>query len=170
MVTILMMPAKMAIPGLPKIKVFWNIGYDVIISVHEVTNKTLSRDSNYIIDVVMWPTFGNCRIFMTKVITTSILFYKNLTKKPAFLEGWCWFKFNNFGLALGTKLKFYSSVAKGLTIKIRKILGLNPMFVKVSWGLFAPPSPYVWCIYRYVCIYMYVCVRYWYLHSWNLTF
>ena len=73
MVKILMMSAKMATPGLLKIKVFWNKGYDVIISVHDVTNKILSRDSNYIIDVVMWPKFGNCSISMRKVIITSIL-------------------------------------------------------------------------------------------------
>ena len=71
--TILMMPAKMATPGLLKIRVFWNKGYDVIISVHDVTNKILSRDSNYIIDVVMWPKFGNCSISMRKVMITSIL-------------------------------------------------------------------------------------------------
>ena len=68
MVTILMMSAKMATLGLLKIKVFWNKGYDVIISVHDVTNKILSSDSNYIIDVVMWPKFGNCSISMRKVI------------------------------------------------------------------------------------------------------
>ena len=68
-----MMPVKMATPGLLKITVFWNKGYDVIISVDDVTNKILSRDSNYIIDVVMWPKFGNCSISMRKVITTSIL-------------------------------------------------------------------------------------------------
>ena len=53
MVTILMMSAKMATPGLLKIRVFRNKDYDVIISVHDVTNKVLSCDSNYIIDVVM---------------------------------------------------------------------------------------------------------------------
>ena len=73
MVTILMMSAKMATPGLLKITVFWNKGYDVIISVDDVTNKILSRDSNYIIDVVMWPKFGKCSISMRKVIITSIL-------------------------------------------------------------------------------------------------
>ena len=45
-----MMSAKMATPGLLKIMVFWKKGYDVIISVHDVTNKFLSRDSNYIVD------------------------------------------------------------------------------------------------------------------------
>ena len=68
-----MMSAKMATPGLLKITVFWNKGYDVIISVDDVTNKILSRDSNYIVDVVMWPKFGNCSISMRKVIITSTL-------------------------------------------------------------------------------------------------
>ena len=58
MVTILMMSAKMATLGLLKIKVFRNKGYDVIISVYDVINKNLSRDSNCIVDVVMWPKFG----------------------------------------------------------------------------------------------------------------
>ena len=53
MVTILMMSAKMATPGLLKIKVFWKKGYDVIIYVYDVTNKILSRDSNYIVDMSM---------------------------------------------------------------------------------------------------------------------
>ena len=73
MVTILMMSAKMATLGLFRNKVFWNKGYEVIISVHDVTNKILSRDSNYIVDVVMWPKFGNSRIPMREVIITSIL-------------------------------------------------------------------------------------------------
>ena len=47
-VTILMMPAKMATPGLLKITVFWNKDYGVIVYVHDVTKKFLSRDSVYI--------------------------------------------------------------------------------------------------------------------------
>ena len=70
MFTILISP-KMAALVLLKIKVFWNNIYDVIISVHDVTNKILSRDSNYIVDVVMWPKFGS--ISMREVIITSIL-------------------------------------------------------------------------------------------------
>ena len=53
MVTIMMMSAKAATLGLFKIKVFGNKGYEVIISLHDVTNKILSRDSNYIVDMVM---------------------------------------------------------------------------------------------------------------------
>ena len=63
----------MATPGLLKIKVLLNKDDNVIISVHDVTNKILSRDSNYIIDMAMWPKFGNSTIFMRKVIITSIL-------------------------------------------------------------------------------------------------
>ena len=48
-----MMSAKMATLGLLKIKVFRNKGYDVITSVYDVVNKNLSRDLNFIVDVVM---------------------------------------------------------------------------------------------------------------------
>ena len=68
-----MMPAKMATPGFLKITLFWNKGYDVIIFVRDVTNKILSRDWNYIVDVVMWPNFGNSNISMREVIIISIL-------------------------------------------------------------------------------------------------
>ena len=53
MVTIMMMSAKTATLGLFKIKIFRNKGYEVIISLHDVTNKILSRDSSYIVDMVM---------------------------------------------------------------------------------------------------------------------
>ena len=48
------MSAKFAALGLLKIMVFWNKGYNVMIFVQDVTNKILSRESNYIVDVVMW--------------------------------------------------------------------------------------------------------------------
>ena len=72
MVPILMISAKMATPGPLKIKVFWGKGYDVIISDNDVTNKILSHDSSYIVDVVMWPKFGNSSISMRKVITSIL--------------------------------------------------------------------------------------------------
>ena len=70
---ILMMSAKMATLGLLRIKLFWNKGYDVIIFVYDVTNQILSRDSNDIEDVVMWPEFGNSSISKTEVFITAIL-------------------------------------------------------------------------------------------------
>ena len=69
----LMMSAKLATLSLLKLKVFWNKGYDDIISVYDVTNKILSRDSNYIVEVVMRPKFGNSSVSMREVIITLIL-------------------------------------------------------------------------------------------------
>ena len=68
-----MISAKMATPDLLKITVFWNKSYDVKIVVVDVTKKKLSRDSNYIVDVFIWPKFGNSSISLREVITTSIL-------------------------------------------------------------------------------------------------
>ena len=67
------MSAKIATLGLLKITIFWNKGYDVIISMDVVTNRFLSRDANYILDVFMWPKFGNSSSSAREVITTLIL-------------------------------------------------------------------------------------------------
>ena len=72
-VAILMMPTKLATLGLLEIKVFWNKVYDVIISAHDVINKILSRESNYIGDVVMWPEFVDSNISMREFVITLIL-------------------------------------------------------------------------------------------------
>ena len=61
-----MMSAKLATAGLS------NKAYDIIISVDDVTNKILSH-STYIVDVFMWPKFGNSSISMREVVTNSIL-------------------------------------------------------------------------------------------------
>ena len=55
-----------------------------------------------------------------------------MTRKASFFEGWSWFKFNNLGLAIGTDLKFYTSEAKGLKLKVRKFCGLIPTSVEVT--------------------------------------
>ena len=72
MVTVLMMPTKLATPGLLKIKKCQNKGYDVIILDYDFTHKFLLREWNYIVDVVMWPKFGNSNISVREVIITSI--------------------------------------------------------------------------------------------------
>ena len=56
MIAILMMSAKLVSLGplvFTLVKAFWIKIYDVIISVHNVPNKILSRDSKYITDVIM---------------------------------------------------------------------------------------------------------------------
>ena len=69
-----------------------------------------------------------------------------MTRKIAFFEGWSWFKFNNLRLALGTNLKFYTSVGKGLKLKVRKFWRPNSTFVEVTGeklvgGIFIPLLP-----------------------------
>ena len=68
------MSAKMATPGLLKTAIFWNKVYGVTIPDHDGTSKILSRDSNYIVDVIIvWLKFGNSSISTSEVIITSIL-------------------------------------------------------------------------------------------------
>ena len=71
----ILMSAKKATPGLLKINVFWNKDYDVITGcschVHDVPNKILSRNSDYTVDVVMWPKFGNSSIYIKVIIKRS---------------------------------------------------------------------------------------------------
>ena len=98
--------AKFATLGFPKIKVFWNKRYEDRTSVCDITNKILSCDSNYIVNVVMWPKFGILNISMTEVM--------DLPGKTNFFEGCCWLKFNNLRLEQGMVLTFYTSLTKGL--------------------------------------------------------
>ena len=104
----------MATPALPKITVFWNKGYGVI-------------NSNLFVGVFLWRQFGNSSISMKK--SSEPQFYKDLTRKTTFIEWWYGFKFNNLGLTLGTNLKFYTSVAKELKIKVN-IFWANSYFCR----------------------------------------
>ena len=74
----------------------------------------------------------------------NLNFIKIWPEKPLFFEGWSWFKFNNLGVALGTSLKFYKSLSKGLKLQVRKFRGLTPTFIEVTGeklvgGPFCPP-------------------------------
>ena len=68
-----MMSAKLASLSLLKKKVFWNKSYYILVSVHDVTNKILLRDSNYIVNVVIWSKFGDSGTSNKEVIIMSIL-------------------------------------------------------------------------------------------------
>ena len=68
-----MMSAKLATLGLLKIMVSWFKYYDVIIPVQVNTKKVLSRNLNYIVDVVTWPKFGNSTISVWEVIISLFL-------------------------------------------------------------------------------------------------
>ena len=41
--------------------------------------------------------------------------------------------FNNLGQPQGMGFKFYTSVAKKLTLKLREFFGLIPTFAEVTW-------------------------------------
>ena len=96
-----MILAKMHTLGLLKIKLFWNKSYDVIISAFDITNRVLSYDSNYIVDALVYPKFGNSSIS------------KGFDQKNYFFEERTWFKFNNLELLVGVILKVNTNVAKG---------------------------------------------------------
>ena len=88
----------------------------LLIPVHDVTNKSLSLDLIYIVN-------GVC----DQSLVALAFLWENLPilwgfdQRNHFFEGWSWFKFNNLGLALGISLKFYTTVAKGLKLKISNI-------------------------------------------------
>ena len=91
----------------------------------------------------MWAKFFNSNISMREVIIISIL--QGFDQKNHF-EGWSLSRFNHFGLALRIALKFYTSVAKRLNLKIRKFWGLIAMFLKdtgekLEGRPFCPPPP-----------------------------
>ena len=132
-----------------KIDVFWNKGYDVIISLYDFNSKILSRDSDYIVCIVMWPKLSNSRISKNEVIVNSILF--GFDQKNHLFARCSWFKFNNLGLALPMALIFYTGLAKELKLRVRRFWGLIPTFVEVTGeklirgeggGHFWPPPPY----------------------------
>ena len=123
---------------------------------YDVTNKILSCESNYVVDVAMWPNFGNSSVSMREVITTSILY--EFDQKNHFFEGWSCFNFNNLGLTLGVILKLYNSVAKGLKLKVTKIFW-DRFYVcrcyrgkigKAGGGFLPVPS---WIGLRRLCLY-----------------
>ena len=77
-----MISGKLVTQGLI-IRIFWNKSYDVIIHTHDVSNKILSRNADYIVDVVMWQKFDNSIISMSYY---KLKFIKICSKKQ-FLWG-----------------------------------------------------------------------------------
>ena len=84
MVAILMTSVKMATLGLLKLNVFWNKDYDIIIFVHDVSNKFY-----YVTKIILYmPSFDQ------SLVTLALLweklsqpqFYKDLTRRNTFFE------------------------------------------------------------------------------------
>ena len=113
-----------------EIRLFLNIlRYNVIISVHDVTKKIWSGDSNDFLDVIIWSRFANCSIFFKEIIITLHLWDFLKKKKKTTFCSCC--NFYNLGLVLDISWKVYTSLAKGLKLKVKKKLGLVSTFVEV---------------------------------------
>ena len=162
---ILMMSAKMATTTLLKIAIFWKKCYGVIIPVDDVTIQIISRDSNYIVTLALSLV---TLVFLWERLSQP-QFYKYLLRETTFFEKWSQFKFNNLALALGTNLKCYSSVAKGLKLNVRKFWRQVSTFAEVTGEkLLTPPLPppilnSVKRIIKYLLIYIYFFVFFFYL-------
>ena len=85
-----------------------------------MTIKILLRDSNYLVDLVIWPKFGNSSISTTEVIFTFIF------------EGWPCFKFNNLGHVVGMIFEFLQQCDKKVKTKNQKVLKAHPTFTQFT--------------------------------------
>ena len=124
MVEVLMMSAKWDTLGLLRIKIFWNKGYDIVIFAHNVTNK------------ITWLKFYCTYGHATKIT--------NLSRYINFFDRYSWFKFSNLGLALGTTLKIFTSVAEDLKLKVLGDISHVSKRYRGELGkmkIFSPPSP-----------------------------
>ena len=110
MVLILMMSAKMATPGLLKTM--------VINPVHDVTNKTSSHDSNYILEILELPKFGNS--------STSMKVYKDLASKNSFFGGGgVLVQAQQFGTGTRYRLEYLHQWFKRVKSKSKRVLVAN---------------------------------------------
>ena len=110
--------SKIGWSGFLKTNVFWNKSDGTIINVHDVIRNILSRNSYYVVNVAIWPKIGNSSNFYNRSYH-GINFIK-FHQKTFFFEEKSWLKFKNLWLVLAKTLKFYSSLAKRLKLKLRK--------------------------------------------------
>ena len=123
----------------------WDIPWVLLKSANFATSRNTNKD--WILIIIFnsfdfsW-VFNNCLVNMVTILIMSAkMVTPDLLKRKVF-------KFNNLGLTPGTNLKFYTSVAKGFKLKVRKLLGLNPIFVEVTGenlvgGTFPPPPSWI---------------------------
>ena len=84
---------------------------------------------------------------MREVMITLILL--EFDWENHFFEEYSWFKFNNLRLVSGMALKFYTSVAKELKLKVREFWKLISAFAEITGEKLvgqaflrpSPPSP-----------------------------
>ena len=140
MITIWMMSARLAILGLLKTKIFWNNGYDVLISVYDVTKNFFSHGSKYIADLVMWPKFGNSSTSMGECIINPNLW--RFDQKKNFFWRVVLVQIQWFETVTKYGLEILYQCFKGLKLKVRKFLGLIRTFVEVTGKKWQGEGPF----------------------------
>ena len=81
-----MMSAKMATPGLLKIMVLWNKGYDVII-----LSMTSATKFYHVIQIILWMCSCDQSLVTVAFLWEKLSqpkFYNDLTRKTALFEEW----------------------------------------------------------------------------------
>ena len=116
-------------------KVLRNKVYGVIISRHDVTNKILSRKSNYIVNIAKFCNSSNSMREIIKDLIKKTLFWRAVFVEIQYLR-----------TEARHGLEMLKQCVKRWKLKVRKIWGLNSSFVEVTGEklvgeeLFAPPT------------------------------
>ena len=155
-----MMSTKMAAPALLKVKVFWNKDLKLKTDIFCLWRhqQNFSHGSNYIMDVTK---FGNSSICIREVIITSSLSrfdQKNLVRG---------------GLDSCSIICQYTSLSKGLKLKVRKFWRLIPTFVDVTGeklvgegGTF--PKSWMHCLILFLNIFEIKVSHFYWAKSWEI--
>ena len=146
MVAILMVHSKLATLGVLKTKLFWNKIYDILVLVHKVTNKILSSDSNYIVDLVIWAKFGNSTLSLWEVVIATILL--GFDQKKQFFWWLLLVQVWWFGIGTRCSLEILRQCDKIVKTKSQIVLWANSHAgrnyrKKTCRGIFLPPPSWI---------------------------
>ena len=172
MVAILSMSTITATLDFLKIKLFWNNGYDVIIPVHNVTNKIFSCDWIFNADVVTQIKV----LEKTEVITTSIWYGFDHTSQ--FFCGVLLFQVKWFETGIRYDLEIFYQCGKSMKLKVIKAKSVKVTGEELVGGLLAPTTisranrkPYVYLytsLSQLSCLFglcVYCCIMQFYITS-----
>ena len=113
---------KMATLVLLKIKVFPSKDCDIIVFVHDVINRILSRDSDYVADVVIWPNFG---YYHFNERSCHNLNFMRIWPKISLFWGVALFEGQLCGTGIRYSLKSLRQFGKRVKTKSQKVRGVN---------------------------------------------
>ena len=120
---------KMATLVLLKIKVFPSKDCDIIVFVDDVINRILSLDSDYVVDVVIWPNFG---YYHFNERSCHNLNFMRIWPKISLFWGVALFEGQLCGTGIRYSLKSLRQFLKRVKLKVRKCGGLIRTFVEIT--------------------------------------